>query len=160
MLSVNKELDKVRFTCAWAEHNDEILTELNGYLGYTTDKNDENYRPLQDNLKTLNKIRLASGKQPTVVELPMPAPVIWEDQRLPASYSNFYIANNLVIMPMYKCPADDKAFYILEECFKNRKVVAIDSTDIIWGLGSFHCLSQQEPATADAESDRRRQSGI
>lgn len=125
-----------------------------------TDKNDENYRPLQDNLKTLNKIRLASGKQPTVVELPMPAPVIWEDQRLPASYSNFYIANNLVIMPMYKCPADDKAFYILEECFKNRKVVAIDSTDIIWGLGSFHCLSQQEPATADAESDRRRQSGI
>jgi agmatine deiminase len=107
---------------------------------------DENYAPLQDNLKLLNKVRLSSGKQPNIVELPMPDPVIWEDQRLPASYANFYIANNSIIMPTYKCAADNKAYYVLEECFKDRTIHAVDSTDIIWGLGSFHCLSQQEPA--------------
>ncbi len=109
------------------------------------DKNDENYEPLQANLKLLNSCRLANGKQPTVVELPMPAPVIWEEQRLPASYANFYICNGLVIFPTYKCDNDTRAAYVLEECFPNREVVGIDSTDIIWGLGSFHCLSQQLP---------------
>lgn len=107
--------------------------------------NDENYAPLLANLKKLNSCRLANGKQPTVVELPMPAPVYWEDQRLPASYANFYICNGLVIFPTYKCDTDTEAAYILEECFPTREVVGIDSTDIIWGLGSFHCLSQQMP---------------
>lgn len=111
-----------------------------------TNENDENYIPLKENLAMLNKVRLLSGKQPNVVELPMPDPVIWEDQRLPASYANFYIANNTIIMPTYKCDNDNKAYYILEECFKDYTIHAIDSTDIIWGLGSFHCLSQQEPA--------------
>jgi agmatine deiminase len=76
----------------------------------------------------------------------MPDAVIWEDQRLPASYANFYIANASVIVPTYRCDKDDKALDILQQCFPDRKVVGIDSTDIIWGLGSFHCLSQQEPA--------------
>ena len=107
---------------------------------------DENYKPLKDNLNLLNKVRLASGKQPNIVELPMPEPVIYEDQRLPASYANFYIANNSILMPTYKCDSDNKAYYILEECFKDYTIHAIDSTDIIWGLGSVHCLSQQEPA--------------
>lgn len=111
-----------------------------------TDRNDENYEPLRQNLNTLNKIRLASGKQPTVVELPMPERVVWDDQRLPASYANFYVANNVVVVPAYRCKADDRACQILEECFPGRTIVPIDSTDIIWGLGSFHCLSQQEPA--------------
>ena len=109
-------------------------------------KEDENYEVLQENLRTLNQCRLASGKQPTVVELPMPKPVIYEEQRLPASYANFYLANGLVIFPTYKCAEDTQAAYILEEVFPNRQVVGIDSTDIIWGLGSFHCLSQQMPA--------------
>ena len=109
------------------------------------DKWDENYHPLQQNLKTLNSCRLASGKQPTVVELPMPDVVTYEDQRLPASYANFYIANGKVIFPTYKCLNDTRVAYILEECFPDREIVGIDSTDIIWGLGSFHCLSQQMP---------------
>ena len=109
------------------------------------DKNDENYKPLQDNLKLLNSCRLANGKQPTIVELPMPSLVEWEGQRLPASYANFYICNGLVIFPTYKCKNDTRAAYILEECFPSREIVGIDSTDIIWGLGSFHCLSQQMP---------------
>ena len=109
------------------------------------DRNDENYAPLQANLKLLNSCRLASGKQPTVVELPMPSLVEYEGQRLPASYANFYICNGLVIFPTYKCANDTRAAYILEECFPTREIVGIDSTDIIWGLGSFHCLSQQMP---------------
>lgn len=109
-------------------------------------KNDENYAPLQENLKLLKQARLENGKQLEIIELPMPNPVIWEDQRLPASYANFYISNYGVIVPLYKCPQDQEAMDILSEIFTDRKVIGIDSTDIIWGLGSFHCLSQQEPA--------------
>ena len=106
---------------------------------------DENYKVLQDNLKTLNHCRLANGKQPTIVELPMPDMVFYENQRLPASYANFYVANHKVIFPTYRCITDNEAAYILEACFPDREVVGIDSTDIVWGLGSFHCLSQQQP---------------
>ena len=106
---------------------------------------DENYEPLQNNLKLLNSCRLANGKQPNIVELPMPDRVEWDNQRLPASYANFYIANNRVIFPTYKCFTDNEAAYTLEECFPDHEIIGIDSTDIIWGLGSFHCLSQQQP---------------
>lgn len=106
---------------------------------------DENYDILRKNLKALQSCRLASGKQPTVVELPMPDMVFYDNQRLPASYANFYIANKKVIFPTYRCLTDNEAAYILEACFPDREIVGIDSTDIIWGLGSFHCLSQQEP---------------
>ena len=81
-----------------------------------------------------------------IVELPMPAPIIYEDQRLPASYANFYISNKYVVVPTFQDKHDDRALDILQTCFTDRKVIGIDSTDIIWGLGSFHCLSQQEPA--------------
>ena len=106
---------------------------------------DENYEPLQQNLKALKKARLASGKQLNVVELPMPDMVFYDNQRLPASYANFYLANNKVIFPTYRCLTDNEAAYILEALFPDREVVGIDSTDIVWGLGSFHCLSQQQP---------------
>lgn len=109
-------------------------------------KNDENYHILQENLQTLKGMRLIDGKQLNIIELPMPDPVIYDDQRLPASYANFYIANSAVVVPTYRSKNDDKALDILQSCFPKRKVVGIDSTDIIWGLGSFHCLSQQEPA--------------
>lgn len=91
-------------------------------------------------------MRLLSGKQLNIVELPMPDEVIYEDQRLPASYANFYISNQHVIVPTFRCGKDEKALQIIQSCFTDRDVVGIDSTDIIWGLGSFHCLSQQEPA--------------
>jgi len=110
-----------------------------------TKVNDENYHLLQKNLKSLSKMRLLSGKQLNVIELPMPDAVVYEDVRLPASYANFYISNKHVIVPTYRCSKDDIALDIISQSFPRREVVGIDSTDIIWGLGSFHCLSQQEP---------------
>lgn len=110
-----------------------------------TDKSDENYEPLQENLKALRKMRLENGKQMNIVELPMPSAVVFEDQRLPASYANFYISNKYVVVPTFRNKNDDKALAILQECFPDRKILGLDSWDIIWGLGSFHCLSQQEP---------------
>jgi len=127
--------DTVRFI-----NEDTVLTVIE------ENKNDENYELLQENLSELKKMRLANGKQLNIIELPMPRKLIYEDQRLPASYANFYIANQSVIVPTYRCEADDKALQIIETCFPGRKVNGIDSTEIIWGLGSFHCLSQQEPA--------------
>jgi agmatine deiminase len=106
---------------------------------------DENFEILQKNLRDLKGMRLLNGKQLNVVELPMPDKIVYEGQRLPASYANFYIANGVVIVPTFRCPKDEKAVRIIQDAFPDRKVVGIDSTDIIWGLGSFHCLSQQEP---------------
>lgn len=127
--------DTVRFV-----NEDTVLTVVE------YNKQDENYGLLEHNLRQLQQMRLLNGKQLNIVELPMPDAVEHEDQRLPASYANFYIANASVIVPTYRCAQDDKALQIIQECFKDRAVVGIDSTDIIWGLGSFHCLSQQEPA--------------
>lgn len=108
-------------------------------------ENDENYEILQHNLKQLKDLRLINGESLNIIELPMPDPVIYEEQRLPASYANFYIANHAVIVPTFRCEKDAIALDIIQQCFPTRKVVGIDSTEIIWGLGSFHCLSQQEP---------------
>ena len=129
-------------------HIDDITRFANTHTIITaveTDKNDVNYEPLQENLRTLLQIRLLNGSQPDIVELPMPAPVIHNGQRLPASYANFYITNDAVIVPVFRCLQDDRAMQILAACFPNRRIAGIDSTDIVWGFGSFHCLSQQEP---------------
>ncbi|MBA4167589.1 MAG: agmatine deiminase family protein [Chitinophagaceae bacterium] len=126
--------DTIRFV------NDETVLAVVEYK-----KNDENYELLQDNLKALNKMRLLNGKHLNIIELPMPDAVVYEDQRLPASYANFYITNGSVIVPTYRCDKDDKALQTIAECFPDRDIIGIDSTEIIWGLGSFHCLSQQEP---------------
>lgn len=130
-------------------HIDDITRFVNADTVVTVveeRKSDGNYEILQENLHLLKEMRLEDGKQLNVVELPMPSPVIWEGQRLPASYANFYIANEVVVVPTFRDKNDQKALDILEECFPSRRVIGIDSTDIIWGLGSFHCLSQQEPA--------------
>lgn len=108
-------------------------------------KNDENYQPLKENFELLKEFRLLNGKPINVVELPMPSPVVYENTRLPASYANFYIANSAVVVPTFRDKNDDKALQIIAGCFPEREVVGVDSLDIIWGLGSFHCLSQQEP---------------
>jgi agmatine deiminase len=110
-----------------------------------TDKQDDNYKPLQENLQLLKKLRLESGKQMNIVELPMPAAIVYDDMRLPASYANFYISNKYVVVPTFRDKNDDRALQLIQECFSDRKVIGLDSVDIIWGLGSFHCLSQQEP---------------
>lgn len=130
-------------------HIDDITRFVNEDTVVTVvehDKNDENYELLQENLKSLHTMRLEDGKQLNVIELPMPKAVIYEDQRLPASYANFYIANKSIIVPTFQDNVNDtKALDIIQSCFKDREVIGIDSTDLIWGLGSFHCLSQQEP---------------
>ena len=106
----------------------------------------DNHDLLQQNLKELKQMRLINGQPLNIVELPMPKEVVYEQQLLPASYANFYISNGHIIVPTFKCDLDDKAMQIIQSCFPSRQVVGIDSTDIIWGLGSFHCLSQQEPS--------------
>jgi agmatine deiminase len=100
---------------------------------------------LQENLKRLKGEKDQDGKPFRIIELPMPGRIEYDGQRLPASYANFYIANGLVAVPTYRDPNDDKAVEILQSLFPDRKVLGIDSTELIWGLGSFHCISQQEP---------------
>ncbi|WP_312557157.1 agmatine deiminase family protein [Empedobacter brevis] len=126
--------DTIRFV-----NEDTVLTVVE------TDETDDNYELLQVNLRQLQEMRLEDGRQLNIIELPMPDAVYCEGERLPASYANFYIANRSVIVPTYRCAKDAIALDIIQKCFPDRKVVGIDSTDIIWGLGSFHCLSQQEP---------------
>jgi agmatine deiminase len=106
---------------------------------------DANYKPLQENLERLRKVKIG-GRKIDIVVLPMPKKIIREDQRLPASYANFYIANSCVLVPIFADPADEIALSILRECFPNRRVVGIDCRELIWGLGAFHCLTQQQPA--------------
>ncbi len=130
-------------------HIDDITRFVNANTVVTVveeNKHDENYHILQENLQMLREFKLLNGESLNIIELPMPSPVVYDGQRLPASYANFYIGNAAVIVPTYRDKNDEKAIEILRACFPDRKVVGIDSTDIIWGLGSFHCLSQQEPA--------------
>jgi agmatine deiminase len=129
-------------------HIDDITRFVNEDTVLTVveeNKEDENYEPLRENVETLGKMKLENGRSIQIVELPMPDPVVYQDQRLPASYANFYIANNYVVVPTFRDKKDDRALSIVQQCFPDRKVIGLDSTDIIWGLGSFHCLSQQEP---------------
>ncbi|MFC3199735.1 agmatine/peptidylarginine deiminase [Parapedobacter deserti] len=130
-------------------HIDDITRFVNADTVVTAieeNTSDENHTILKDNLRLLKKMRLLNGKQLNIVELPMPKPVVYDGQRLPASYANFYIANAAVVVPTYRDDTNDrKALDILTGCFPDRRVIGIDSTDIIWGLGSWHCLSQQEP---------------
>ena len=110
------------------------------------DPRDANYRPLAENRERLEGMRLEDGSQIVVVDLPMPAPLYFAGQRLPASYANFYIANAAVLVPTFNDPKDRVALGILAELIKDRPVVGIHAVDLVWGLGTLHCLTQQEPA--------------
>lgn len=112
-----------------------------------TEKNrrDENYEALAENRERLAQVRLADGAALDVVELQMPRPVEFKGDRLPASYANFYIGNKLVVMPTFNDPADEPNRKLLAACFPGRDVIGIDCTDLVLGLGTFHCLTQQVP---------------
>jgi agmatine deiminase len=110
------------------------------------DPADPNYGPLRDNLARLRSMRDQDGEPFRIVTLPMPRPLEHEGQRLPASYANFYIANGVVLLPTYDPERDESARLTLQELFPGRRVVGIDCTDLVWGLGAFHCVSQQWPA--------------
>jgi len=109
------------------------------------DEDDANYAPLRDNRALLDKMTTADGTELMVLEMPMPRKIVRDGHRLPASYANFYIANKVVLLPTY-CDAHDKwAVAVLTKAFPGRKVVPIDCRELIWGLGAFHCLTQQQP---------------
>ncbi len=110
------------------------------------DRADPNHEILRENLSRLKACRTPNGEPYRIVELPMPGRVEHNGQRLPASYANFYIANHRVLVPTYRHANDQKAVSILQSVFADRHVMGIDSTDLIWGLGSFHCITQQEPS--------------
>ncbi len=107
---------------------------------------DANHEPLAENLARLKAARTSDGKQFTIVELPLPRPVVFRKQRLPASYANFYIANGVVLVPTFHDPNDRIALGILAELFPGREVIGIHAVDLVWGLGTLHCMTQQEPA--------------
>jgi len=100
---------------------------------------DANYTPLAENRERLQ------GTGIEVIDLPMPAPLYFDGMRLPASYANFYISNAAVLVPTFNDPKDRIALGILGECFSDRPVIGIHAVDLVWGLGTLHCLTQQEP---------------
>jgi agmatine deiminase len=110
------------------------------------DPTDVNYRPLAENWERIQDLRLEDGSKPEVVALPMPAPLYFDGDRLPASYANFYIANAAVLVPTFNDPNDRVALGILGELFQDRPVVGIHAVDLVLGFGTLHCLTQQEPA--------------
>jgi agmatine deiminase len=120
------------------------------------DKSDANHAPMKENLKRLAKMRDArgggggggggGGRQFTIAELPMPAPVVFNGQRLPASYANFYIANTGVLVPVFNDPNDAAALKVLEQVIKDRPIIPVYCRDLVWGLGTLHCMTQQQPA--------------
>jgi agmatine deiminase len=110
------------------------------------DPADENFKPLMENLERLRSMKDQDGQPLRVVTLPMPNPLYQGDQRLPASYANFYIANGVVLLPTYRSPGDDIARETLQSLFPTRRVIGVDCTDLVWGLGAIHCVTQQWPS--------------
>ncbi len=133
------------------------VDDLARFVGPTTvvacvesNPSDPNHGPLQENLERLRSMTGLDGAALEVVPLPMPDPVVFEGQRLPASYANFYIANECVLVPTFNAPQDRVALGLLGELFRGRKVVGIHAVDLVWGLGTLHCLTQQQPRARSA----------
>jgi agmatine deiminase len=135
------------------DDTDGHIDDLSRFINPTTivtaieqDPTDENYAVLQENLKQLKTLTDQDGKPFNIIQIPMPPPVVYEEQRLPASYANFYIANNTVLVPTYRHPNDVKAIEILQKHFPTRRVQGIDCYELIWGLGAIHCVTHEEPS--------------
>ncbi len=135
------------------DDTDGHIDDLTRFVNPTTvvtavedDPADANHQILEDNLRRLRGLKDQAGKPLRLVKLPMPGVVEHQGQRLPASYANFYVANKIVLVPTYRHVNDARALAILQQEFPDRRVIGVDSTELIWGLGSFHCISQQEPA--------------
>jgi agmatine deiminase len=129
-------------------HIDDLarfVSELSVVTVLEENRDDENYEPLQKNLVRLQAMKIG-GRALDIITLPMPKKIMREGLRLPATYANFYIANTCVLAPTFADPADEVALSVLRECFPNRRAIGIDCRELIWGLGAFHCLTQQQPA--------------
>jgi len=130
-------------------HVDDLCRFVDPYtvvLCQELNPSDENYRPLAENQERLEGMRCEDGRRIGIVLLPMPAPVYFDGQRLPASYANFYIGNSVVVVPTFNDPNDRIALGILSELFPDRRVVGVHAVDLVWGFGTIHCLTQQQPA--------------
>lgn len=131
-------------------HIDDLTRFVNADTVVTVvedDRDDNNHKPLQENLEKLRGVVLPGGRSLNVMTLPMPARIDREDLRLPASYANFYIANTSVLLPVFGDPNDSRAEGVLREAFPTRRIVPIDCREVIWGLGAIHCLTQQQPCS-------------
>ena len=107
--------------------------------------NDKNYKILLQNLKILKKSKNENGKKFKIIKVPMPSALFINKIRVPASYMNFYICNNKVLVPIFKVKEDKKVIRIFKNYFKNKKIEQIDCSNLIWGFGAIHCMTQQEP---------------
>jgi agmatine deiminase len=135
------------------DDTDGHIDDIGRFVSRTTiltaveeDPYDQNFEPLQANLASLKTMKAEDGAPLEIRTLPMPPRIDREGRRLPASYANFYIANKVVLLPVFGSPKDKSAYEILQSCFPDRRIIPIDCTDLIWGLGAFHCLTQQQPA--------------
>ncbi len=130
-------------------HVDDLCRFINKntiVLVQERNQNDKNYIPLKENKERLEGMKLEDGSKINIVELPMPSPIIFDGERLPASYANFYISNSAVLVPTFNDPNDRTALGILSELITDRPVVGIHSVDLVWGLGTLHCLTHEQPA--------------
>ena len=114
------------------------------FLAYENNKKDKNFKNLDENFKILKKIRINSS-QIKIKKIPMPRPIYISKMRVPASYLNFYIFNKFVLLPTFNDPKDKIVIKIFKKEFNNRKIIPIDCSELIWGFGAIHCLTQQEP---------------
>jgi len=130
-------------------HVDELtrfVAERRVVTAVEPNRDDPNHAPLQANRRRLEEFRFADGGELAIVDLPMPAPLHYRGKRLPASYANFYVANDLVLIPEFNVTADSVAAAVFADCFPDRRIIAIDCRYIVVGLGGLHCLTQQVPA--------------
>jgi agmatine deiminase len=130
-------------------HVDDLARFVNPetvVIAVEEDPSDPNYEPTQENLQLLRQMKMETGAPPRVVPLPMPRPVYYDRQRLPASYANFYVANRTVLVPLFHDPNDRKALNTLAEVFPEREVIGISCVDLVLGLGTLHCMTQQQIA--------------
>ena len=109
------------------------------------DNKDKNYENLNENLKILKKSKNDKGKKIKIIKGPMPSPIFIEKTRVPASYMNFYICNKSILLPIFKVREDNLAIKIFKNYFKNKKIETVDCSNLIWGFGAIHCMTQQEP---------------
>ena len=135
------------------DDTDGHIDDLTRFVGEATvvtvvesNESDPNHRPLAENLERLRQLRLTGGRALSIIELPMPDPVHGVRGRLPASYANFYVGNDVVVLPVFAVPQDAHAIDVLANCFPTRRIVPINCRALVVGLGTFHCLTQQIPA--------------
>jgi len=132
--------------CRFVNQDTVVLVQPALPSGREENASDENYQILKENKERLQKVYLPNGSKLNVIDLPMPSPQVFKGQRLPASYANFYISNYAVLIPTFNDLNDRIALGILSELFPERKVIGIHSVDLVWGLGTLHCLTKEQPA--------------